>query len=476
MAKNSLLIILFLLLLSYYTFVSLELLQSNYHAPGYLFYESKLTLERETSFFNFGSIDFGHPPLPYILTLLVQNPLLAATATGAALALFTLWVITQAKNKGTSHLVYFLFLFFSLPLLFLFTQELELLIYFFLFTLSNFFLARYLREEGIYDIFYFGLLYGLSYYVFFETLFLLPLYIFIIFFCTPHRLEKKFSLGLVAFLPLIFMVFSWSYLTWMYTGNWSFFTNTNPTYYRFLSIIPSTYSFQTLSNIISRSLLIALVYYAILPFLFFRKKFFHSPLLYIYFSPLLFLIIKSVSLGIAPAYHEYLLLIFIIPTVIYFLPGRKDILKIIFPIALTLTLVSGNIAFYTQENIGEKTFSQLLTGQQEKIATSPYQEISTILNKTTGNILMDDDILFPIIPYIDDTNRFILPYVAEFGSVLNNPRLFSQHVIMSSSPYSDRVARVWPPEKGIPGYYLGWEKDGIYFFTTDESVYLLVQE
>ncbi len=460
--------ILLILLLIYYLFLMTQTIKTGSQTPENLYYLSKLMLELNTPYFYFVDFNTNQPPLPYFAALLFRNPYAATIATGVFFALFVYWLMRSRKYVEAFVFIIFSFFFLYMPLLYLFTSKLQIALYFFLFSVSNFFIVRFLKNRKTYDIFYFGLLYGLSYFVLYEAFYLLPIYLLVIFICTPDaKIDQKMSLALVAFMPVIFMLLSWSYLCWIFTGRVALIAGSTPIYLRFMVYTPFLTIMDNLSDIFINSFKYTFVFYALLPLLFFEKGFWRSPLIYIYMSPLFLLMIKTISWGAAPEFYEYTILILIIPVVFYFYDIKRSGTKNLLIVLLVAFLIIGNIAFFNFAGDHENQFARALSRQQVVIEPSYYLEISELLNDADGRILMDDDILHPVIIYTDDVTRFILPYNLDFKSGLNKPGVIADFIVMAENPYIDRVAAIWPPEDGIPGYTQIFAEDGIYLFSKD---------
>jgi len=459
-----------LLLTGYYILLTNQTIKSGLQNPENLYYLSKLMLEINTPYFYFLDFNSYQPPLPYFAALLFRNPYAANIAVGIFFALFVFWLTIKKRYILTLIFLLFSYFFLYLPLLYLFTSKLQMGLYFFLFCLCNFFLIRFIKNRKIYDIFYFGLLYGLSYFTLYEAIYLVPLYFLIIFITTPDiKLDHKLSLILVAFMPIVFMFLSWSYLCWLFTGQARIVVSSTPYYLRFMVYLPTSLLRDNLIDIFLSSFKFTFIYYAFLPMLFLQKDFWRSPLTYFYLSPLFLLLLKTISWGTAPEFYEYTIFILIIPVVFYFfdfnIDTTKATAKTIIPLIFAIFLIIGNIAFYNYASREENQFARVIARQELHVEERYYKEIADLLNETSGRIIMDDDILHPVITCVADTNRFLLPYNLDFKTGLNNPSLIADHIVMTDRPYADRIAKIWPPRKEIPGFTLIYASEGLYLYS-----------
>lgn len=461
-----------LLLTGYYILLTNQTIQSGLQNPENLYYLSKLMLELNTPYFYFLDFNSYQPPLPYFAALLFRNPYAANIAVGIFFALFVFWLTNNRRYVETIIFLIFSYFFLYMPLLYLFTSKLQMALYFFFFCLSNFFLIRFMEKRKIYDIFYFGLLYGLSYFILYEAIYLLPFYFLIIFITMPDiKLDHKLSLILVAFMPILFMFLSWSYLCWLFTGQARLVISSTPYYLRFMVYLPTTLLKDNLISIFLSSFKFTFIYYAFMPLLFLQKDFWRSPLLYFYLSPLFLLLLKTISWGTTPEFYEYTILILIIPVVFYFYDFNIDTsivtIKTIVPLISAIFLIIGNIAFYNYASSEENHFARVIARQELYIEERYYKEVADLLNETSGRIMMDDDILHPVIICTTDITRLLLPYDLKFKIGLNNPSLVADHIVMTNRPYSDRIAKAWPPHKSIPGFTLIYNSEGLYMFSKE---------
>lgn len=368
MKNRFLLAVIYLVTFSYFFFMTIMVLRSGYINETNLTYQAIVASGIDGLFQYFTNTSFQIPPLPFFFNLVFRNPYLSAVIISTTTVLFLLNLVKNTLNSDKVRL-FFVFIFgmlffFGLPLLFVFTQNLQFVLLIFFITLSNYFLIRFVRDRNIYDIYYFGLLYGSSYLIYFETIFLLPLYGLIIFICFPKRnIDYKMSLALVAFLPLLFFFLSWAYLSWLYTGNAVYNLTSSPLLVNpNQEIMPHSLPFM-LGHFFHRSLSIALPFYILLPYLAINNHFFRSPQFYIFFVPLLFFLTRIISTGAVPAYHEYSLLLITVPLLLHFQEKPKYALNLILPVALVVALIIGNNAFYSSSNPDEYHFSRILTRQ-----------------------------------------------------------------------------------------------------------------
>lgn len=444
-------------------------LDVNCQSQANLFYLSRLTLELETPFFHFLDLDPNRPPLPYFIALLFRSPYAASAVLGALLALFYYRLAVAAKKETLSQFLSLLFFLFYLPLIYVFSQNLQFALYTFLFVISNFCLIRFLKKKSVNDFYFFALLYGLSYFTLYEAIFLLPLYLLILLVCTRGtNIHYRLSLLLIAFLPMLFVFLSWTYLSWLFTGSADFFVESGFGQEPMGIVDQAEHLWFLLGRSLSDSFKYSFVFYLLAPFLFLEKRFLQSPLPYIYFSPLLLLFVLAITTGNVPAQHELIVLPLMIPVVFFFFEREKYLLKTFLPLALVVLLITGNYAFVTSGDAQETAFARAVTMQEREKVPCPLVAAASHLEKKPGKVLLDDKMLHPVIYFSDYPGRFILPYQDNFYIALEDPGLMAEHLVMATEPSPDRVAEAFPPEEGIPGYVLTYEKEMVYIFSKED--------
>jgi len=389
MKRKLLLAVIYLITASYFFIITVVVVRSSYINETNLIYQTNIASGIDGLFLYFTNNGFQIPPLPFFVNLVFRSSHLSVVVFSTTMALFLLNLVRRAKNSDKVRfffiLIFGLLFFFYLPLLFVFTQNLQLVLLILIITLSNFFLIRFFRERKIYDIYYFGLLYGSSYWVYFETIFLLPLYALIIFVCSPKKnVDYKMSLVLVAFLPLLFSFLSWAYLSWLYTGNAVYNLTSSPLILGPNPVVSLDSLPVKLGQLFIRSLSFALPYYILLPYLISKKNFFRSPQLYIFFVPLLFILTRIIATGVLPAYHEYSFLLITVPLLLHFQEKPKFALTFILPFTLLATLIIGNSAFFSSSNPDEYHFSRILTRRIRVVETSFMQRFEDNTYETTN--------------------------------------------------------------------------------------------
>ncbi|MGO0122490.1 hypothetical protein [Desulfothermobacter acidiphilus] len=464
--------LLFLLTFSLYTGVGLLADRAGFFSLENFFYAEKVLLALKGSPPRLENIGLVYPPFPFLLNLLFGGPIAAAGVSGAAVVtLLGMRLAGKHVNLGTKVSI-FAFLLLYPPALFLFSQKPGTAVFYALFVASSYFLLRYLETGYTYNIFAFGLAYGLCFLAAYESIVLLPYYlVLMVYFVRLKDPKKFFSLLLVSFLPLFFSVGAWVYLNWIFTGDGWYFLHSPYSYFQATQEV----ALESLS--VSKSIVASLVYtivqsfplvgfyYLMLPFL--EKKaraVFLSPYFLIYIAPFLLLTVEGYVGLLVPSTYKYSLLglsaaLFIDRV------QRQRILKLL-PCIILASLAWSWFVIQSSPTAEEEVFGKFLLGKEFVSPIEEYREAAAVLRGVDGKILLDDGQLYPLVVLDGKPSRFILPYNYEFDAAVANPRLFVRCVVVWRNQYKDQVAAAWPQvlQGRLPGFYLKWSGKSILIF------------
>jgi len=383
----------FLLLFS----LSLFLWEEDFFHLRTVAYLEKALLAVEGSPPRLENVGFVYPPLPvYFLIPLKNLPL----AQGLAGALSFLFIVFLARKLGGKTLA-LLSLPASLPFFYLGTLAFDKLLAYTFIATATFLLLLYLRERFSLYLFSGGLLYGITFFIDFSTFSLLPFYFFS-FLLLKESPSKKLSLIVVFLFPLIFFSSFYAFVNYTFKGDPLYFLREH---------VP------TLSSLLSYEItprlhhLVVIAWYLLGIFLVKNYKVLYLvPVFYLlslfYFNP----VRELTDFGISP-------LFIFIP---FALLSLESSLKRVNAYLLTLMLIL-NGAFLFSYDANERNFLRALLGKPFEQNLSYYKEVANVLNNLEGEILMDDEGLYPTVVFVKELRRLLLPYRSEYYTYLLSP-------------------------------------------------------
>jgi len=390
-------------ILLFFTAFTVLLLTSAFLWEGEFFhlrtvaYLEKALLAAEGSPPRLENVGFVYPPLPVYLLVPFKE---VAPVQGLTGGLSFLFLLLLAKKAGNLKPALFS-LPASLPFLYLGSVAFDKLLTFTLLASSAFLLFLYLRENFSLYLFSGGLLYGLTFFVDFSTLTLLPLY-FLYFLGLKEDPFKRLSTALVFTFPLLFFTFFYAFVNYAFKGDPLYFLKSHvPT----LSALLTTKAHPAPLH-----LLLAFTYLSGLFLLKVPRFFYLLPLFYLfslfYANP----VKELTDFGLSPFLSCLLFLLLFAP-----LRGK---VAFAFLLVFLLTL---NGAFLLTDDRNERNFVKAFLGLPYEKNLSYYKEVARYLNGLEGTILMDDEGLYPSVVFVKERERLLLPYRSEYYTYLFSP-------------------------------------------------------
>ncbi len=357
-------------------------------------YQEKAILALEGSPPRLENVGFVYPPAPvYLLVLFPLLPLVHG------LSAFTVYL--SAFKAGSFHRKSDLPLFLtltSLPFLYLATLAFDKLIAYSFLVLSLVLLRRFLDTGFSLYLFLGGFLFGVTFFLDFSTTVVLPL--LVLFFLTlRYELRRRISFLLVYLFPYAFFFLFYSFINYAFK---------NDAFYYLKEHVPN----------LSALLLVKATptaVHALLFLLYLAGTVFVRKYRFLYFVPLAYLLlifyanpVKELSdYGIS---LTFLLLLYAALTYDF----SKSRARAFFVFFLLFT----NLAFLFTDDRNERNFLRILTGGTYERNLALYRELGILLSSLKGNILLDDEALYPVVIYTENPSRLILPYRSEYHPYL----------------------------------------------------------
>lgn len=460
-SKNILLfLILFPVFFIIYFSINYLLAENGFMNPYLLFFGEKALLALHGVPPRLENIGFIYPPLPVLIALLFNaNISIAQGFIASLISTFIVWECINNTQSKKLTITLILFLIFSVPILFIATQRFDLYLHFFLILYSIKLLNQYVREEYSLYIFTAGPLFGLSFFTHFSSLYLIP-GIFIVIYLLFRKSFKKFvAVSFVYFSPYFLFSLSFAYLNWVFTGYaFGFLPN-----YKLLfsnseinAVISAGNIAGSLKFMFSYLFKVILIIVPFLAGIFYEKRL---------VSLIPFLIIFSLIYSNLFYPAIYASAIFIMYFLILMRFEKKGV-HTVYISAVVISIASSFILSLNSGDVNEGKFTHALIGATE-VNTEAYKQIAEMLKYTEGKILIDDQSFYPVVYFMKDPERFILPYQYEFNSAISNPANFADYVIGMKDINRDKVYQRFEP--GVKGYHTIfdnqditiWEKSGL---------------
>jgi hypothetical protein len=409
----------------------------------------------------FANIGFIYPPLTMILMLPFRDPVLAqATISGATLATVFRFLDRRVTDT-TRNVIAKICLLFSPVVLYTAVENFDLLLFVVVLSAAIFYLGRHLDYDYSLYLFSAGVLYGLSFFIDFRSIYLLP-YI-LAFACIPVAVhttrEKAACMAITLGVPILFMSCSWVFINWIFLGDPFAFIFSPASFFHVMARDPVILAAErNLPETLLRSAILLVVTLPItLPFfvglalLRSGRSYYTLPSIALYCAPIAF---YGIAIFLGTFSGTTAALSFFIMMLVSELPRMKP--SWLLPVTMLVSLACSYTPPY---------FSSL-----QLPSITEYRDIADTLRGTSGSILADDGVFYPVVALSDDPARFILPYQFEFPTALGNPRLAAQYVITTRERRADIVSSVHAGAASgvLPGFavlrttehYLVYERTG----------------
>ncbi len=473
--------ILFTLFMLYF-YISQELFfKFDYIHKNLLFFAEKALIAVQSGF-RVENIGFVYPPIAFVPFLIVNDPILVPSIISTSLSTFLItYLIKNYKTEALSILSVSIIMLNPLYL-FLASQRFDVLLFYILLSLSVFYTVRHIETKYSLYIFVAGLLLGITFFVDFRSLFVVPVYFISLFLLTSkEKFPYRVAILAVKITPVVFFLFSWLYLNWIFTGNplnfiqspYSFFRS-EPVIDEFIqasgSFIRSL--FLTLKQLFFNSLLI-LPYFLVIPYIKRFKILYTTPLFLVYIIPI-FVFYFSIYFGMffPYMYSSVLFLLFSLIFAFYLrIANSKSYL-----FSMIIAFLSAFFIPNHSKDLNEKEFIGSLKGRSipERISIKEDRIIAKLLiSYGCKRTLSDDAYTFPVVYFTGSSNIFILPHNYTYYTALSNPITFADCLLISRNS-KDAIKRRFPnSEFGlVPGFYLVYDglKYMIYININKESL------
>jgi len=392
------------------------------------------------------NIGFAYPPLPVMVYIAIPVVWLAQGIVSSAVFSLTLYI---AKKFYGRYLYMFASLILFLPFLYLAIFRFDMLLLFFLLSISTLLLLKYWEERFSLYLFTGGLLFGLTFFLNFSTIYLIPIYALSTILKKNLSMKEKLGVTIVFLSPIVFFFTFTLFINYIFKNDALYFLKKYTHLY--LQNLPAVQAKSTISNtliylfrFIKNSFVLVLPYFVGLLFVEKWREFYLSPFFLIYITPLVLSFFQmqhgmfSFSLS-----NSTLFMLF---TLLFINRMRKRGIVIA---AIALSIILAPQAFMHSTDKNEKNFASAIMGKPFEKNLTVFKKVAHEIDRLKGKILLDDKPLFPSVLFTKDIKRLILPYQYEFYTVLANPKGKVDYVIGVINSSNDDVYHTYPEIKKL---------------------------
>ena len=379
---------------------------------------------------NFG---FIYPPLPiFLVGLFNGNVLLAQSFVASLISTLIAFHIRKTTPSLRQAFPLIVFMTFSFPVLFLATQRFDLYLYFFLVVLSAKLLYQFKKEQYALDLFCAGPLFGAAFFTHFSSIYLLPVFFFLIWFFYEDQPQKIIPISLTFFTPFCVSFFIFAYVNYLFTGEAFGFLIQYHLLFSNSDVASLLSSGGFLGDITYILKYVLAIFPAIIPY--FLGMYHDRNIVLVLPFMILFSLFYSTFFFPAVYFSAVFLIHFLLMTQ-WSSPVRQKVLLA----TLCVSFFFSPAAALFSEEPHEKRIAQALWGIKEESNLSSYQAMAALFNDHPGKILLDDLNGYPLVYLMKTPERFILPYQFEFATALSNPAQFVHYVVAWKDKNNDFV-------------------------------------
>ncbi|MBJ7449636.1 MAG: hypothetical protein JHC93_04675 [Parachlamydiales bacterium] len=389
-----------------------------------------------------------YPTLPFLITILCYSPIVAQImSTALCISILSVFL----KRANLSPLLFWsciTTLFFSPCFVFLGSVHYCLYLYYFLLTISFYYISRYMSQDDTMSLLLCGLINGFLVLCDLTTLAYGVLIIFALYLHIKKLGYKLFSSWIMSlFLIVIFFLFA-VMNCYIYTEQISrLFNNvylkTSRTLYSEAQIFTAGSNFwYTLWFVIKYLMLASPIF---LPFwiglycMIRQKKSVGQILIYLF--PILFIIV-----AVSMRWHNFTIQLPALALLFFMvILGNIKLTALLQKVMAGSLCISLCYGFFFHSSPGNPLLVQLKEMYGVLRTSAPIDEQKAIANyilaMKPGRILCNDDVNYGIIYFTQDPARFLLPNEFEFPSAISNPQLFTPYLLWTKNTNDDFLSQ-----------------------------------
>ncbi|MCS7262754.1 MAG: hypothetical protein NZ560_05000 [Aquificaceae bacterium] len=455
--------LLFLLFFSLHALLFGELFAEHFYIhKNLLFFAEKALLALDGRPPRLENLGFVYPPLGFVPFLLLHEPLLVSAVMGSLFSLLLVLFVLRERPRDILPLALVLFN----PLyVFLATQRFEVLTFYYLLVFSVFFAVLHIQTQYSLYAFISGLLFGLTFFADFRSLYISPFFALGIFLSTTSReLSYRISILMVKLTPVLFFFLGWLYLNWVFLEDpFHFvkspysFLRSEPKALEVVSVSGSLWgSFRFMLSFLLQTLPLIFPYLVVLFQLRTSRVLYSIPLYVFYLLPLFFYYFSVYSSQFFPSFYASVL--FLLFALVFrkanVVSGGK-----LFTFSMFVSFVSAFFLPLQSKEVNERFFLKSFFGAKTDKELSLEEDIRVsmlIKEYNCKKTLADDAYSFPVVYFSKEPGRFVLQYNYEFYTYMSNPWLHADCLLLFTKGRGDALSLHFrrAREGFLQGYYL----------------------
>lgn len=390
------------------------------------------------------NIGFVYPPLPVFICILLPAVWLAQGIVSSTV--FSL-IFYTGKSLYKEHLYLFPLLILFLPSLYLAVFRFDTLSLFFLIAVSTLFLLKYWEERFSLYLFVGGFLFGLTFFLNFSTIYLVPIYALSILFKKDSSVKEKTGITIVFLSPILFFLLFTLFVNYLFKNDPLYFIKKYIIFYlqsprtiQAKSTLAST--ILCLFRFIKNSFLLNAPYFIGLLFIERWREFYLSPFFLIYIIPIMLSFFQLQHGMFSFSLSNSLLFMFFALLFINRMKKRKIVAS-----TIAASILLAPYAFLHSTDKNERNFVTAVMGKPFERNLTLFKRVAREIDQLEGKVLLDDKPLFPSVLMTSNIKRLVLPYQYDFYTILTNPKGKVDYVIGVIDSYNDDVYHTFPEIK-----------------------------
>ncbi|MCS6998555.1 MAG: hypothetical protein NZL86_04070 [Aquificaceae bacterium] len=465
-------VFLFLLFFFFYAFLFEELFAKHFYIhKNLLFFAEKALLALDGNPPRLENLGFVYPPVGFIPFILLREPLLVSAVMGSILSLLLVLFVLREKPRDILPLTLLLFN----PLyVFLATQRLEVLTFYYLLVFSVFFAVLHIQTQYSLYAFISGILFGLTFFADFRSLYVSPFFALGIFLSTTSKeFSYRISLLMVKLTPVFFFLLGWLYLNWVFMEDPLHFVKSPYSFLRsepkaveVVSVSGSLWgSFKFMTGFLLQTLPLIFPYFVVLFQLRTFRSLYSIPLYIFYLLPVFFYYFSIYSSQFFPTFYTSVL--FLLFALVFRRISATSEGKL-FNFSMLVALLSAFFLPLQSKEVNERFFVRSFFGAKVDRELNLEEDIrvSTLIKEyNCKKTLADDAYSFPVVYFSKEPKRFVLQYNYEFYTYMSNPWLYADCLLLFTEGRGDALSLHFHKARQgfLQGYYLVYQ-GGKYMF------------
>ncbi len=394
------------------------------------------------------NIGLVYPPLPFVVNLpfaalkLLWGPQVVTAAATAGLATLTLSEVRKLERGRLLEILFIVVLACHPLVLYLATMGASSILYALLLATYIYLLISYAFLGKTFFLVSAGLTMGVLAFVRYETLFILMFMLPVLHIVSGglrfHSPQASWALILMNVIPPVFAWLSWTYLNWLFTGDWLNFLRSPYAYFRNIELfaLANPEMLQARHDVLGSLWIVLKKSLVVFPLFFWAiLRVRNFSISWFFLAPLFALAFAAFAGLTLSTFEEYVVLI---PLSVFLLafertsPSRMQ--QVVFAVLILVSIPLSLRGMLNSAHEQERQFAAMYLGQEPPQVFEHERRLAAFITSEldpTEKILLDDANGFPIVAYTKQPQRFMLPYQYMFPSAAISPASFIDAFIVA---------------------------------------------